>query len=173
MFTIIFVQYNYYLVALKKTKRMYEYMFFLFLENEPIKDSYKLKKKITLELSPWSFTDVLQQWIENTNLKALRVDAIHFDMTTNIQILWRWVTSRLLLMGIPDQLMVDIIPLTMAFVLTTCSFVGKHAIWKGLDWECLFTNLLPSCRLGVLHDSKQIRIFFVVLIGIWLIHSNK
>jgi hypothetical protein len=66
-----------------------------------------------------------------------------------MQILWCWATSRLLSMGIPVQLMVDIVLLTMAFVLTTYNFVGKHAIWKGLDWECLLTSLLPSCHMCV------------------------
>ncbi len=43
-----------------------------------------------------------------------------------------------------SKLLMDNVSSNVAFVMTTYNYVGKHAIWKGPNWECLLTGLFNS-----------------------------
>jgi hypothetical protein len=56
----------------------YDDMFFSLLDNELGEDFYKSKIRLNLTLKPPSqmFMEMLQRWIENINLAAMRMKAI-------------------------------------------------------------------------------------------------
>jgi hypothetical protein len=85
------------------------------------------------------------------------------------------------------KLLMDNVPLTMAFLSTTYNFDGECPIWKGLDWECLLIGLF-NCKVcfqsvicicdrkaffAPFCNSDNISILIEVSIKIWAIYGYK
>jgi hypothetical protein len=92
--------------------------------------------------------NMLQWLIENINPKVMKVETILLNMHYKYAKFSALGDVKAIINGDPNtsKLIMDNVPLIMAFVSTTYSFVGDRLIWKRLDCECLIMNLL-TCKV--------------------------
>jgi hypothetical protein len=86
--------------------------------------------------------------IENINPKAMKVEAILLDMHYKYAKKLALGDLKVIIDRDPNtsKLLMDNVPLIMALVSTTYSFVGDRSIWKGLSCECFIMNLF-NCKV--------------------------
>jgi hypothetical protein len=88
--------------------------------------------------------NVLQGWIQNTDLDTLRVEVILIESHYKFAILPALGDRKAVVDGDPNttKLFMDSVLSTMAFLSTNYTFDGECAVWKGPDCECLLIGLL-------------------------------